>query len=272
MQLIAVDIGNSSIKIGFPADSTVERENAPWRSQTVIRQDELIAPEIDTLPDERAFWCISSVNAFHLDRLTNWLSKNRPNDAIHLISHLDIPLAYEVVDVSRVGVDRLLAAWMAIQLNNGAGPVVAIDAGTAVTIDVVDRNKAFLGGLIFPGATNNLLQLSDSTSALPDLSAVEHLRLVSELKEKPIGDDTIPAIIKGVYSIQIAGINSITKSICDSWNIPERSVFATGGGISQISDFCPEPWNIVPDLVLRSIRDLGNELMIKAGFSSTSIE
>ena len=161
------------------------------------------------------------------------------------------------------GIDRLLAALQAIQLNDGSGPVITIDAGTAVTIDIVDSDGTFQGGVIFPGATTNLLQLSEAAPALPDLSDPKHIELLDGLSTNPTGDDTVPAIIKGVYQAQFSAFEAIVKSYRDKWNIPADSVYATGGGALQISDYLPSEWNIVPDLVLRSARNIGRLHILK---------
>ncbi|MFZ5467211.1 MAG: type III pantothenate kinase [Pseudomonadota bacterium] len=50
----------------------------------------------------------------------------------------------------RFGVDRL-AALVAAHAREAGNPVVVVDAGTAVTVDVIDARGRHLGGLIMPG-------------------------------------------------------------------------------------------------------------------------
>ena len=64
-------------------------------------------------------------------------------------------------DVSRMGVDRWLA--MVAAFDSCGGACVVVDAGTALTIDVVARDGRHQGGYILPGAGLVLKALSDGT-------------------------------------------------------------------------------------------------------------
>jgi pantothenate kinase type III len=98
-----------------------------------------------------------------------------------------IPIAVRLPDPSRVGADRLLAAWGAAR--DGA-PAIVIDLGTATTVDAVDAGGAFLGGAIMPGIGLALGSLARGTALLPDISLSP--------PERAIGRDTAEAIRSGV--------------------------------------------------------------------------
>lgn len=66
-----------------------------------------------------------------------------------------------------IGADRLVNACAAVA--RYGTPVVAIDAGTATTFDVVDRRGCFIGGIIVPGPRLMLDYLADRTALLPRL-------------------------------------------------------------------------------------------------------
>ncbi len=255
MQLIAVDIGNSSIKIAVERSQTDQR----WSTISIIRESEPF--ELD-LTVEPAFWSVCSVNQSRDTEFADWIAANRPNDKWHLITDSDVELKSNVESRSQVGRDRLVAAWMAIQLNDGSGPVAVIDAGTAVTVDLVDSNGRFQGGAIFPGAVTTLRNLSDSTDALPDLSNRKYLELLGNVNGEVLGKSTFTAIVKGVHQCQIGGI----KHIVDQYQerISETlEVYATGGGITDLQAGLPGSWNIVPDLVLRGAKLIGRKLMTR---------
>jgi len=59
------------------------------------------------------------------------------------------PLALAYADRSSFGIDRYLNLLAAREI--WPLPLVVIDAGTAVTVDALDRRGDHLGGLIFPG-------------------------------------------------------------------------------------------------------------------------
>lgn len=251
MQLIAVDIGNSSIKIA--ADSTGEDDR--WTQQLTIRNQEEIEVQLDPEP---AFWSICSVNSVRMNSLMDWVECHRPDDKRYVIEESDIELASDVESRSKVGRDRLVAAEMALHLND-QGPVIVVDAGTAVTIDLIDAQNIFQGGVIFPGAVTTLKSLSDSTDALPDLSDRKYLELLTDFQQI-IGKSTYPAIVRGVYHTQIGGIQYVVESIQSKLKT-RATVFATGGGIFDLQSVLPEQWNFADDLVLQGAKLIGKRLL-----------
>ncbi|MFK7768807.1 MAG: type III pantothenate kinase [Mariniblastus sp.] len=258
MQLIAADIGNSSTKVAIDHAAADNR----WCMQTIVRDEEQLQLDLSNLEvtDEPAFWSVSSVNRKRESSLQAWISEHRPNDRFHLIGPDDVQLKTDVESRTLLGRDRLVEAWMAMRLNDNEDPIIVIDAGTAVTIDFVDQDAVFRGGVIFPGAESNFRMLAEYTDALPDLrnflrtkdDATAHLRV--------IGKSTTDAIVGGVYQSQSAAIIGIVNQmIYDSVSAPV--VFATGGGIEDIRETLPDYWNYVPDLVLRGAREIGRRLM-----------
>lgn len=99
-----------------------------------------------------------------------------------------------------VGPDRLAAAcaahFLAGEMNGGdPAPALVIDAGTAITYDLIDDTGTFLGGNISPGIALRFQALHDHTAHLPLVqpTAEEAAKALSG-----IGDTTRTAIIKGV--------------------------------------------------------------------------
>ena len=149
---------------------------------------------------------------------------------------------------------------MAMQLNDNIDPVIVIDSGTAVTIDYVDQDSVFQGGVIFPGSESNFRMLAEHTDALPDLTNHVRFNQQETAHLKVLGKSTADAILGGVYQSQAnAIIGIVNQMIYDSVTAPV--VFATGGGIEDIKKCLPEYWNYVPDLVLRGAREIGRRLM-----------
>jgi type III pantothenate kinase len=253
MQLIAVDIGNSSTKIAVDQTCDDDRRS----SIKILRGSE--QPDENWLRDieEPCFWSVSSVNKERLESLNNWVCSNRPADMFHPISADDVEMETNVESREQLGRDRLIAAWMAVQLDDQSGPLVVVDAGTAVTIDYVDADEVFQGGVIYPGAESNFRHLAAHTDALPNLS--------QRNTERPtpgdvIGKSTRDAILKGVFHSQACAILGIVKRIQSQAGQP-TPVYITGGGIANLIDFFPAKWNEVPDLVLRGSKEIGLKLV-----------
>ena len=262
MQLIAVDIGNSFTKIGVLKNSDSSMVGDDRWSGRVRLQNEipivLDSKEL-TLPDEPTLWAVSSVNSVRAKELEALISKHRSDDRFHLIKESDVDLKSDVESRKQLGRDRLIAAWMAIELNDGAGPVIVVDAGTAVTIDLVDEQLVFQGGYIFPGADSNFQQLVQNTDALPSLSHAQRNKSLKNLNYGSVGKSTEQAIFNGVYQSQIGGIAGIVAAMSKKLTVPP-TVYLTGGGIEEISRFLPESWIRVPDLVLRGAVGIGQQV------------
>ena len=272
MQLIAVDIGNSSTKIGVLRNSvsTVEGDQVGpnkttgrhWSGQVRLQNENPIVLDSKEfkLPDEPALWAVSSVNSVRAKELEAWISDHRADDRFHLIQESEVDLNSDVQSRKQLGRDRLIAAWMAVELNQGVGPVVVVDIGTAVTIELVDDQLVFQGGYIFPGADSNFQQLVQNTDALPALSQEQRSELLKNLSFGSVGKSTDEAIFNGVYQSQIGGIVGIVAAISEK--LPSQpAVYLTGGGAQDISKLLPQSWQRVPDLVLRGAGEIGRRLI-----------
>jgi type III pantothenate kinase len=66
-----------------------------------------------------------------------------------------------------LGVDRALVGWRAWQLSHA--PVLVADAGTALSLTLVDARGHFCGGRLMAGAALQLRALGQGTAQLPDV-------------------------------------------------------------------------------------------------------
>ncbi len=198
--LVAVDIGNSRIKLGwFEKSLTSDALPKPIGELTLPAEawdESLIAR---TLPWEAlgGRWCVASVNRPATKRLITWLNSTvphkRPSD-VRELSHHDLPLAVRVAEPDRVGIDRLLGAVAANRLRDPELPAIVIDLGSAMTFDLVAADGAFLGGAILPGvgmSARRFTTLPISCRRFP----------MDELAEPPpaLGTSTVEAMRSGLY-------------------------------------------------------------------------
>lgn len=256
MQLIAADIGNSSTKV---AVDHAEHEHH-WMLESVIRGDDSFDFNFRELEFERepAYWSVCSVNEKRQSRLARWVADHRPTDTFHVIQANEVKLETDVQSRELLGRDRLVAAWQAVQLNE-SGPLLVVDAGTAVTIDVVDHKNVFQGGMILPGARACLEFLSGKTDALPNLSDDGSGEFLNQLELGWVGKSTESAIRLGVYQSQISVIKAAVKQLAGSYGPLE--IYLTGGGIQELTGWLPDSWQHVPDLVLQGAKAIGKDLL-----------
>ena len=235
--LVTVDIGNSSSKIGV-AENGSQEWISNWSGQIGELQREL-------LPVEEADWWICSVKKSSLDELQEWLKANRAADDVRVINRHDIPMQVNVETPGRVGVDRLVAAYAA-SIRYPDQDLVVVDAGTAVTIDAVVDGE-FVGGTISPGSRIEFEALRRQTAQLPLLDGCE-------IPENVIGRSTEEAIRSGVLFGQVGSITFLAAEV--SKQLKQPKVLATGGGAKQLQGLLPASWEFVPTLVLDGIRSL----------------
>lgn len=157
------------------------------------------------------------------------IQKKSIDEACPYVIWLDIstplPLKIKYRTPGTLGTDRIAAAVGAKNEAPGHNLMI-IDAGSAITIDVVDAQGNFLGGNISPGIKMRLTALHEQTSRLP---------LVEKEGETPkIGKDTETAIRSGV----IRGIcHEIEGYIAEMRELfPELLVFLTGGDEKILTD------------------------------------
>ena len=97
-----------------------------------------------------------------------------------------MPLAARVDEPDKVGLDRLANALAADRLRAAERGAIVVDLGSAITVDVVSPDGAFLGGAILPGIAMSARALHEFTDLLP-------LEPMSELAQPPaaVGKDDV---------------------------------------------------------------------------------
>lgn len=169
---------------------------------------------LQTYPIERAIY--STVSVTHkevVELLQQQLSYTLLFDAD---TRLPIELAYRTPHT--LGQDRV-AAVVGAQTQHLTATTLVIDAGTAITYDLLVDGNLFVGGNIAPGIQMRLQALHTFTERLP-LVEVE-----GELPQ--LGVDTPTAIRSGVLRGVIYEIEGYIAAITDKY--PEILIFLTGG-------------------------------------------
>lgn len=158
------------------------------------------------------------------------------------------PFALDIDNPGTIGPDRLCAA--AAVVCEGVTDAVIIDAGTAVTVDIL-IGGLFAGGAIMPGLDMMLKSLSKGTSALPKI------RIEPGTEAVPPGRDTALAIRAGVLGAYRGGTQGLVAlSIERFTDLPP--VFLTGGDAGFLADAISPAPRHYPDLVLQGLNCLYN--------------
>lgn len=241
--VLACDVGNSAIHVaGVKGDDVT-----PVR---VFRMGELaglgqaLSDLWARMPEPRKI-VAASVNPVGLKALEAAALK-ATGQAVSVIGRdLPLPIETALAHPELIGVDRLCAAVAAYD-RLGAACVVA-DFGTAITIDCVDDQGAFLGGAIMPGLSMGAKCLGSNTAQLPTVELVE--------PDWVYGQDTRQAIVGGLVFGARGALAQLVEAYATAlghWPL----VIVTGGDAELI---CPDIGQselvqaIVPDLVIRGV-------------------
>ena len=143
-----------------------------------------------------------------------------------------------------IGPDRLANA-LAAKRRFGA-PVVVVDFGTAVTLDVVDANGNYVGGIIAPGLAAMTEYLHEKTALLPRIKIRETRRVVGRSTEEAM----LVGAVHG-YRGLIHGLLIELKRELKARRLP---VVATGGYAALMASKLPDITAVEPNLTLEGLR------------------
>ena len=248
IDIFIVESGNSRLHTGYFENGKLTERHVYNYPDNAEHLHELIAQAIgDSKPSIVA---ASSVSGKLREKLYTTLYEIFGN-CLHVAqSTLDIPVKVTYSAPEMIGIDRVFAAHAAFQHFNG--PCVVIDAGTAVTVDAVDKDGTFLGGFIFPGAELLGKSLSDNTS----------LPLVNFSNEsREIGTSTETCIGRAIFAGFAAAVNELAD-IASNASGKTNNVAVTGGNSDQILPALKRKVEHLPNLTMTGIALLAESLPV----------
>ena len=124
-------------------------------------------------------------------------------------------------------------------------PCVVIDMGTASTISVLDKNGAFLGGVISAGVRLTLKALTENTALLSSIPI--------EAPKSVIGSNTTESMQSGLVFGTAAMIDGLLEKITAELG-ENPTVVATGGLSKEIIAHCKNNIIYNENLLLEGLR------------------
>ena len=238
--LLAITLGNSSVVM---ATMTREAEILDARGEGLARLEGLFAEFVPAPQVRQAPIIVASVNPAALARLRAVAPAAGPAAPKAARDDFPIPIATDVDEPEKVGVDRLLAALAAYRLTGSA--CVVVDCGTAVTVDAVDAGGTFLGGAIFPGRDMMARALAEGAAQLPKVAIGPAESVIGRNTEEAIragivhgSDGALAALIAGAQAVAGQG----------------ATVILTGGDAPLPGSPVLRPgYKVRPDLVLAGL-------------------
>ena len=158
---------------------------------------------------------------------------------IVLTASTPVPVENRYETPETLGKDRLAAVTGAHYLYPGTDLLV-IDAGTAITYDIINHKGEYLGGNISPGIQMRFRALNDYTSRLP---------LIRPHHDYPLfGKNTADAIRVGVQSGVVSEIDGTINQYREIF--PDLKVIITGGDIKYFDNKLKNFIFVISNLVM----------------------
>jgi type III pantothenate kinase len=241
--LLTIDIGNSAIKFGvFETERLTNKFSIPTqRNYTADEIADRVGGRIPASIDAAIACSVvpeveSAVADFVKDRFGLETRFVCSTDA------LGLEISFEV---ATTGTDRLVNASAAVE--RYGVPCIVVSLGTATTIDVVDRGREYLGGLIAPGMSVSAEALSLAASKLPEVETRKPNSVISKTTDS--------AIRSGIVYGQVAMVEGLLERIFDE--LGERPhIVATGGFAEFIASETVLIDHVDTDLTMEGLRSI----------------
>lgn len=152
-----------------------------------------------------------------------------------------LDIQYE--DPREVGADRIVNSVAG--LAKYGAPLIAVDFGTATTLDIVVKPNVYLGGMIAPGVKIALEALTGRAARLPSVEL--------QPPESVIGKNPVQSILSGTFYGCVALVDGLIKRVWDDLGY-KTNVISTGGLGKMMTAHSELIEHFEPDLTLEGLR------------------
>lgn len=250
-QVLAVDVGNTTTSLGLfaPGGSAADEPLDTWEISTPERltADEaiIVLRQLmgEGLPVAGAILsCVVPVLSEVWDGALGRVCQGRS----HVVGpglRTGMPMRYH--DPSEIGPDRIADAVAARECQGA--PVVAVDLGTTLNLEVVGTDGAFMGGLIAPGLALGAQSLSQRTARLPMIELT--------VPTAVIGRSTREAMLSGVVFGEVVRLDGLLDRVLAELGEPAPIVL-TGDRASRMARLMSHEAIVDETLTLRGLHQL----------------
>ncbi len=245
--LLVVEIGNTTASIAiFRGEECLEVHKAPTLTMTDNNGVEgQLLPIVLNYPALRDA-ALCSVVPFLDEVICTSLRSLLPGEVVKVASSMHLPFTLHYDSPDSFGADRIALCALCRRLYP-AEAVIALDIGTAITVDVLGSGQDYLGGLIMPGLELMAKALHEHTARLP-LVGIDRPEML-------VGLSTVDCIKSGIAlgcAASIEGIIAkITSWLRDEYDEQHIRVIATGGNAQLVADMLDSSPVVEEHAVLR---------------------
>ena len=244
--MLLVDLGNTRIKWAVLADSFDHFSHKGNAKNTDCLSKQALPLEIDRV----VISSVASRNLLenHLDNIFHhWGCVAEVIEVTE--SFNDLKNRYN--DIPALGVDRWVAAVGAHSLYAGDN-IIIIDAGTATTVDIVNKNSEFLGGVIMPGIQLMRRSLIGNTA---------QIRPQTDKNSPLIGRNTQECVSSGVRLGLSGGVDRVVGAFkkelsCNMGDDCSLKILICGGDAQWLMSASSLDFEYTSDLIFNGLKAL----------------
>ncbi|MBQ7174115.1 MAG: type III pantothenate kinase [Lachnospiraceae bacterium] len=188
--ILAVDMGNSNIKIGVakdPRNIIEERVTTSYNKSSLEYATDIMSVLNfhDICKEDLEGAIVSSVVPPLTGIFSSAIRKVLGLEPMVVCPEMKMDISLKRFKYPKgVGADLIVGAEAAY--THYQAPCIIVNLGTATTITAVDSKGDFRGGLILPGVMSGVKALSGSTALLPEISLEKPGRCLSQNTEQCI--------------------------------------------------------------------------------------
>lgn len=256
MTFLAIDVGNTRLKWALYESASAQAR--------VLAQGVEFLDHIERLADEQwaglpspslMLGCVVAGDAVkrrvqeQLDQVDGW--NVEPHWVVSSQQEAGVRNGYD--HPSRLGADRwvaMIGARAHVLAQGAARPLVVVMIGTAVTVDAVDTEGNFLGGLILPGHGIMLRALETGTAGL-------HVP-TGEVQEFPT--NTSDALTSGGTYAIAGAVERMYQHLLRNTGIEPVCIMAGGAGWKMMPSMT-RPFELIEGLIFDGLTQIAQHRM-----------
>ncbi len=225
---LVIDFGNTLIKAALFSDN---RLHEVWQG---ISMDDLVRLKKENKPDAVI---VSSVS-----REKEEITRELGEDILFLTHETPMPFVNRYDTPETLGLDRMAAVAGTMELFPEEN-CLAVDMGTCITFDLINKAGEYLGGGISPGLMMRFRAIHHFTARLPEVKITTSPQL--------IGKSTVSCIQSGVMNGIRTELDGIMEEYASKYD--HLRIILCGGDMNYFENTLKQTIFAAPELVLRGL-------------------
>lgn len=243
---LAIDIGNTNIKAGlFNGDSL--------KGYFISHDIENFISSVSQYEIKAS--AFTSVSPSKTEKFLRYFKKYFSIAPYQITHNSTFNLKIEYSTPETLGIDRICSSEGAYRLFNKTNSastnndfIISVDFGTATTINIIQSNGIFSGGLILPGIQMMFESLSKQTEQLPLVTETEYIGFV--------GSSTKSSIASGTINSITGLLEKVNNDLRNNMNANSVLFYTTGGNAERINKYLTVKFEYIKELVLVGVNEI----------------